>query len=143
MASFGFVLPLGVAALVPVFALPDRLPSLILLVGFWVPAAVAGWAAASYAHRPARAVRAPILYAVLAAFVLAWSAAWFLVQIDRMPPYIPGATHDPREAPPRAITGLALVAAAVVLPGSALACGLAFRRRRQSLRPGPAGSGAA
>jgi len=43
-----------------------------------------------------------------------------------MPPYIPGASIDPTFAPPRAVAGLAIVAGALVLPGSAIACALAF-----------------
>lgn len=107
--------------------MPDRLPSLVLLVGFWIPPAVVGWTAAKAAHRST--------YAVLAIFVLAWSAAWFLFQLDRMPPYIPGSSHDPTYAPPEAVAGLGLVASALVLPGSAIACALAFRSRRRALGP--------
>ena len=113
--------------------MPDRLPSLVLLVGFWIPAATAGWAAAGFAHRHTTRVRTPRLYALLTTFILAWSAAWFLFQLNRMPPYIPGASDDPSYAPPEAVVRLAVVAAALVLPGSTLACVLAFRRRRQSL----------
>ena len=79
--------------------MPDRLPSLIVLAGFWIPPAV-----------------------------------WFLFNLGRMPPYIPGATTDPTFAPPKAIAGLAVVASALVLPSSALACALAFRRRGRMLR---------
>ena len=113
--------------------MPDRLPSLILLVGFWVPAAAAGWAAAGVAHQSSPRTR-PALYAVLTSFVLAWAAAWFLFHLNFMPPYIPGASHDPRYAPPRAIAWLAVVATALVLPGSAMACVIAFRSRGRSLR---------
>ena len=66
--------------------MPDRLPSLIVLVGFWIPPAVAGWVAA-------------------------------------------GATI----ATPRAVAWLAVVTSVLVLPGSALACALAFRRRGRIL----------
>jgi hypothetical protein len=114
--------------------MPDRLPSLIVLVGFWIPPAVAGWAAAGYLHRSTRRDRATVTYAVLAAFVLGYAAAWFFFNLGRMPPYIPGATTDPTFASPRAIAGLAVVAGALVLPGSALACALAFRRRGRMLR---------
>jgi hypothetical protein len=68
---------------------------------------------------------------VLPAFVVAYSAAWFYFNLGRMPPYIPGATMDPTFATPRAVAGLAVVAGALVLPGSALACALAFLRRRR------------
>jgi hypothetical protein len=74
------------------------------------------------------------MYAGLTTFVLVWSAAWFLFQLGRMPPYVPGASRDPTYAPPEAVAGLAVVAAALVLPGSAIACVLAFRIRARSLR---------
>ena len=117
--------------------MPDRLPSLIVLVGFWIPPAVAGWVAAGILHRSTRRNSATVTYAVLAVFVLGYAAAWFLWNLGRMPPYIPGATTDPTFAPPRAIAGLAVVAGALVLPGSALACALAFRRRGRMLRRPP------
>ena len=74
---------------------------------------------------------------MLAAFSLGYAAAWFFFNLGRMPPYIPGATTDPTFAPPRAVAGLAVVAAALVLPGSALACALAFRRRERMLQGSP------
>ena len=114
--------------------IPDRLPSLVLLVGFWVPPAVIGWAAAEFFHRSADRVRAALPYALLTTFVLGWSAAWFLFQLSRMPPYIPRSSEDPTFAPPKAVAGLAVVASALVLPGSAIACVLAFRGRRRALR---------
>jgi hypothetical protein len=114
--------------------MPDRLPSLIVLVGFWIPPAVAGWAAAGFLQRSTRRDCARVTYAVLATFVLGYAAAWFLFNLGRMPPYIPGASTDPTFAPPRAVAGLAVVATALVLPGSALACVLAFRRRGRRLR---------
>jgi hypothetical protein len=46
-------------------AMPDRLPSLVLLVGCWVAPAVAGWVAAGIAHRSTPRVRAVLKYAVL------------------------------------------------------------------------------
>ena len=113
--------------------MPDRLPSLVLLVGFWVPPAMAGWTAAKLAHRSTPRGGAGLTYAVLAAFVLGWALAWFLFQLDRMPPYIPGSTRDPTYAPPEAVAGLGLVAGVLVLPGSAIACALAFRSRRRAL----------
>ncbi|HEX6733053.1 MAG TPA: hypothetical protein VF074_23730 [Pyrinomonadaceae bacterium] len=112
--------------------IPDRLPSLIVLGGFWMPPAVAGWLAA--ALQSSKRARAGVTYAVLAIFVLGYAAAWFLFNLGRMPPYIPGATTDPTFAPPRAVAGLAVVAGALVLPGSALACVLAFRICRRALR---------
>jgi hypothetical protein len=107
--------------------IPDRLPSLVLLVGFWIPPAAIGWAAAWLFHRNSIRVRAALRYGLLAAFALGWSAAWFLFQLGRMPPYIPGASTDPTFAPPRAVAGLAIVASVLVLPVSALACALTFR----------------
>jgi hypothetical protein len=112
---------------------PDRLPSLIVLVGFWIPPAVAGWVAAASLQRSTRRNRVKVTKAVLATFVLGYAAAWFLFNLGRMPPYIPGATTDPTFAPPRAVAGLAVVASGLVLPGSALACVLAFRRRGRLL----------
>ncbi len=114
--------------------MPDRLPSLIVLVGFWIPPAVAGWVAAGSLHRSTRRNRARVTYAVLAAVVLGYAAAWFLFNLGRMPPYIPGAEMDPTIATPKAVKGLAVVASALVLPGSALACWLALRRRTRMLR---------
>ena len=114
--------------------MPDRLPSLIVLVAFWIPPAVAGWVAAGFLRRGTKRSRATVTYAVLAAFVLGYAAAWFLLNLRAMPPYIPGATKDPTFAPPRAVAGLAVFTSAVVLPGSALACALAFRCRGRMLR---------
>jgi hypothetical protein len=111
--------------------MPDRLPSLVVLVGFWVPPAVAGWVAAALLERSPNPAPTTRTYALLAFFVVTYAAAWFLFNVGRMPPYIPGATMDPTVATPRAIAGLAVVASALVLPGSALACALAFRRRRR------------
>ena len=111
--------------------IPDRLPSLIVLVGFWIPPALAGWLAAEFLQRSITRYRATVIFAVLATFVLVYAAAWFLFNLGRMPPYIPGASTDPTFAPPKAVAGLAVVASALVLPGSALACALAFRRRRR------------
>jgi hypothetical protein len=108
--------------------MPDRLPSLIVLVGFWVPPAVVGWVAAESLQRIMRP-RTTVIYGVLAAFVLAYAAAWFLFNLGRMPPYIPGSSTDPTFAPPRAVAWLAVVAGVLILPGSALACALAFRGR--------------
>ncbi|HEV8371131.1 MAG TPA: hypothetical protein VGQ39_24520 [Pyrinomonadaceae bacterium] len=114
--------------------MPDRLPSLIVLIGFWIPPAVAGWVAAGSILRSTKRDRATVTYAVLAIFVLGYAVAWFLFNLGRMPPYIPGASTDPTFAPPRAVAGLAVVTSALVLPGGALACALAFRHRRRMLR---------
>lgn len=119
--------------------MPDRLLSLGLLVGFWVPPAAVGRAAAEFAHQRTTRIRPALMSAGLTALVLGWSAAWFLFQLHRMPPYIPGASHDPTYAPPEAVAGLAVVATALVLPGSAIACVLAFRSRARSLRRTTAG----
>jgi hypothetical protein len=78
-----------------------------------------------------------VTYAVLAAFVLGYAAAWFFFNLGRMPPYIPGATTDPTFAPPEAVTALAIFTSALVLPGSALACALAFRLRGRMLKRTP------
>ena len=121
-------------ALALTLLLPDRLPSLIVLVGFWMPPAVAGWVAAEYLQRSTKRSRAIVTYAVLATFVLGYAAAWFLFNLGRMPPYIPGASIDSTIAPPKAVAGLAVVASVLVLPGSAIACVLAFRSRDRTLR---------
>ena len=120
--------------------IPDRLPSLIVLVGFWIPPAVVGWVAAGFLQRSTSRARAIVIYALLATFVLAYAASWFLFNLGRMPPYIPGATTDPTFAPPKAVAGLAVVASALVLPGSAFACVLAIRIRRALSRMSRAGS---
>jgi hypothetical protein len=114
--------------------LPDRLPSLVLLVGSWVPPAALGWAAAALAHRRPTRFRPALLYSVLTILVLGWSAAWFLINRSAMPPYIPGSSEDPTYAPPKAVAGLLIVATALVLPVSAIACALAFRIRGRSVR---------
>lgn len=106
--------------------IPDRLPSLVVLVGFWIPPAVAGCVAAWSLRNNERA-RTTLTYAVLAIFVLGYAAVWFLFNLGRMPPYIPGSTTDPTFASPEAIRGLAVFTSALVLPGSALACVLAYR----------------
>ena len=116
-----------------ILAMPDRLPSLVVLIGFWIPPAVAGWVAAGSLLRTSARERGTGTYALLGIFVLGYAAAWFAFNLGRMPPYIPGATTDPTFAPPRAVAGLAVVAGALILPGSALACALAFRRRGRML----------
>ncbi|MGZ5437620.1 MAG: hypothetical protein ACXWID_17270 [Pyrinomonadaceae bacterium] len=121
-------------ALALTLLIPDRLPSLIVLVGFWIPPAVAGWVAAEFVQRSTNRYRAAVTYVVLATFVLGYAAAWFLFNLSRIPPYLPGATQDPTYAPPEAVAGLAVVASALVLPGSAIACVLAFRVVRRLRR---------
>ena len=79
--------------------MPDRLPSLVLLVGFWVAPAAAGWVAAGIAHRSTPRVRAMLKYGVLTTFVVKWSSVWFLFHLNRMPQYIPGASEDTTYAP--------------------------------------------
>ena len=120
--------------------MPDRLPSLVVLVGFWVPPAVVGWVAADVLRRSTKPGRATKIYATLTGFVLVYAASWFAFNLGRMPPYVPGATTDPTFSPPEAIAGLAVVAGALVLPGSAIACALAFRFRGRMLGRPPAPS---
>ncbi|HKS07101.1 MAG TPA: hypothetical protein VJR92_12395 [Gemmatimonadaceae bacterium] len=108
--------------------MPDRLPSLIVLVGFWIPPALAGVAAAARMRGNAAAPTAPkAMYAVLASFVLGYSALWFLFNLTAIPPYIPGSTMDPTYAPPHAAAWLAAITSVLVLPGSAVACALGYR----------------
>jgi hypothetical protein len=83
------------------------------------------------------------MYAGLTTVVLVYAAAWFLFQLDRIPPYVPGATRDPSYAPPEAVAGLAVVTTALVLPVSAIACVVAFRSRARSLRRTTAGRASA
>ena len=64
--------------------IPERLPSLIVLVGFWIPPAVAGWVAAAL-QRNTNGTRSRVTYVVLAIFVLGYAAAWFLLNLGRMP----------------------------------------------------------
>ena len=113
--------------------MPDRLPSLIVLAGFWIPPAIAGAVAAARLHRGSTRARTAPTYATLTLFVLAYAAAWFLYNVGRMPPYIPGAVMDPTIATPRAVRALAIFTSLLVLPGSALAFLLAFRWRRRTL----------
>ena len=60
--------------------MPDRLPSLIVLVGFWIPPAVACWVAAGGLQRSTKPNRAAMTYAALATFVEAYAAAWFFFE---------------------------------------------------------------
>ena len=109
--------------------MPDRLPSLVALVGFWAPPALAGWVAAGHLVKSKKLHRTTITYAVLAVVVVAYVAAWFLYNLKRMPPYIAGSTMDPTVSAPEATGWLAVVTAALILPGSAMACALAFGKR--------------
>ena len=117
------------------FLIPDRLPSLIVLVCFWIPPAVAGLVAAEFLQQTTKRPCTTVIVAILAAFVLGYAAVWFLFNLGRMPPYIPGSTMDPTFASPRAVNGLAVFTSVLILPGSALACALAFRLRRRMLGP--------
>ena len=121
-------------ALALTLLIPDRLPSLIVLVGFWIPPAVIGIAVADLVHRGTTRVRPALIYTVLMIFVLGYAAVWFVFNLGRMPPYIPGATHDPTFASPQAVKGLAVFTSALVFPGSVVACFLAFRIRARLLR---------
>ena len=56
--------------------IPDRLPSLIVLVGFWIPPAAAGWVAAALQRRSKRG-SARVIYVVLATFVLGYERFGF------------------------------------------------------------------
>ena len=62
--------------------MPDRLPSLVVLVGFWIPPAVAGWAAAVSLQRSTKRARATVTYAVLATFVRAHPQVRLEITID-------------------------------------------------------------
>lgn len=111
--------------------MPDRLPSRPCRL---LDSSGGGWLDCGRAlHRSTKRDRATVTYAAMAIFVLVYAAAWFLFNLGRMPPYIPGASTNPRFAPPGAVAGLAIVESALVLPGSALACVLAFRRRGRML----------
>src|SRR5688500_9775644 len=59
-------------ALALILLIPDRLPSLSVLVGFWIPPAVAGWLAAEFLQRSAMRYRAAVTYAALTTFVLGY-----------------------------------------------------------------------
>lgn len=102
--------------------LPDRLPSLVVLVLFWVVPAVVGLLAAEFLQ----STRRHITYALLILFVIGYAAGWFYFNLGRMPPYIPGSTADPTFASPQAVSNLAVFTTVLILPGSALACFLAF-----------------
>jgi hypothetical protein len=119
-------------ALALILLIPDRLPSLIVLVGFWIPPAVAGLIAAEVLRRYSS--YRTVTYALLAIFILGYAAVWFFFNLGRMPPYIHGATIDPTVATPEAVRNLVLFTSALVLPGSALAGALVFYLRRRMLR---------
>jgi hypothetical protein len=114
----------------PALLLPERLPSVLLLVGFWIPPALGGWALAWLLERGERQYGCAATVALLASIAVGCAIAWFLFNLGRMPPYIPGAGADPTIAPPRTVAGLATFSAAIILPGSAVACFLAFRYKR-------------
>src|SRR6185369_10428061 len=97
-------------------AMPDRLGSLIILVGAWVPPAAIGWAAAEIVRKRPAPPRPVALYGVLAVLVVGWAAAWFWFSRSAIPPYIPGATRDPSYAPPEVVRGLRVFTGAVILP---------------------------
>lgn len=111
--------------------MPDRLPSLIVLVGFWIVPAAAGWVAAGAVMRDRAHTRRP--QALLAASVVVYAALWFAYNVGRMPPYVPGATMDPTYASPEAVRWLALFTTTLILPGSALAAALAYWRRLRTM----------
>ena len=119
-------------ALALILLIPDRLPSLIVLVGFWIPPAVAGLIAAEALRRYTR--YRVVTYLLLAIFVIGYAALWFFFNVRRMPPYIPGALLDPTVATPEAVRNLAVFTSALVLPGSALVCALAFYLSRRLIK---------
>ena len=90
---------------------------------------LAGWRQSFFSKH--QALQLASQFAVLATFVLVYAATWFVFNLGRMPPYIPGATTDPTFASPQAVKALAVFTSALVLPGSALACALAFRLRKR------------
>ena len=91
---------------------------------------MAGWKAAAALQKGPKPDRSTRTFARLTTFVVAYAVIWFLFNLGRMPPYTPGATMDPAFASPQATAALAPLTAALILPGSALACALAIRRRR-------------
>lgn len=118
--------------------MPDRLPSLLVLVAFWIPPAIAGWTAAGLLRRDAPSRQALVTFTALTGLMVAYAGAWFAYNVGRMPPYIPGAVFDPTIATPQAVAGLVTFTAALILPGSLLACALAFWLRRRSQESGGA-----
>ncbi len=114
------------------FLLPERLPSPILLLGFWIPPALGGWALAAGIQRRSHQPRIWQRLLLLTLIAAACAGLWFLVNVGRMPPYIPGALPDPSVATPRAIGWLALMTAAIILPGSLIAGLATFRIRMQT-----------
>ena len=115
--------------------MPDRLPSLVLLVGFcWIPPAIVGFVAADLVHRITTHVRQALIYTLLTIFAVGYAAAWFLFQLDRIPPYVPGATNGSNVRTTAGCRGTAVVSSALVLPGSVLACMLVSHSRGQWLR---------
>lgn len=115
--------------------IPERLPSLIYLVGFWIPPAAIGFVAAQILQRSINLARNSLIYVLMGMMVVGYAALWFWFNVNRMPPYVPGAMIDPTVATPEAFRWLAIFAGVVILPGSALACLLAFKLHRRIFRP--------
>jgi hypothetical protein len=55
--------------------MPDRLPSLIVLVGFWIPPAVAGWVVAGFLRRNVKRPSPRATAAALTTFVACYVGA--------------------------------------------------------------------
>src|SRR4051812_37745195 len=110
----------------------------VFLVGFWIPPAVV-WAGGGRV-RSSKHHSCPPRADVRWADHLRPRVVCGLVSLPA-PPHaaVPGASHDPTYAPPEAVARLAVVATALVLPRSAIACVLAFRSRARSLRGTTAG----
>jgi hypothetical protein len=113
----------------------SRILTLLLLFGFWLPPGVLGWWAAGRA--PAKGGRAVLTRFGLPVLVLAWVVAWFFLNAAFMPPYVSRGPHDPQDAPAMLAMAFAYSAVLIVLPGSALACWLAYRKRRRMLTRSP------
>jgi hypothetical protein len=110
--------------------IPERLPSLVVLAGFWIPPAIAGYVAAKNPRKQLRTNATT--YVAMVLFAAVYSTAWFYWNVKRMPPYIPGATMDPTFAAPEAVRALAIFTSALILPGSLVAFYLTYRLRGPS-----------